>query len=237
MNWFKNLFKKKQKVVDTNGRTLNVGDYKLKLTIKAMCLFEQLTGKSFLALDDTDLVDMLYAMFVTSNNLRMSKDAFVVLMEDERVAKWMIDEYTRQSKFDSQLRFFNRVKEVGASPDEIEKERHDNPVTITSIAGSFIANGIDPHYVMYDMELWEIDMYEDAIVNETRTRLDEQRLFTWLSMMPHLDKKAAAKLKHPSDLLPFPWDEDIKERKQKELDKNAGAAMAFFAKQNEKDGK
>lgn len=210
---------------------MKVGDYKLRLTIKAMCLFEQLTGKSFLSYTEEDLLDVLYAMFITSNDLRMSRKAFEILLEDKKVAKWMGDEYIRQSEFNGQLKFYNQ--DVEDKPGEVSDE--DRQTSISEVAGELIASGIDPHYVMYEMELWEMQMYRNAIEEQNKTRLEEGRLWTWFTILPHLDKKSSSKLKHPSDLLPFPWDKDVKEQKQKEFEKNASGAFAFLTKQNKKD--
>lgn len=212
---------------------MKIGDYKLKLTIKAMCLFEQLTGKSFLAVQDDDLIDVLYAMFITSNNLKITKKAFEVLLEDRKVAKWMIDEYTRQSDFDNQLAFFNQKIEEG---DQEEGEKQE-PVTISELAGAFVSKGIDPRYVMYEMELWEMQMYRTAIELDNRERLEEDRMWTWFTILPHLDKKSASKLKSPSDLLPFPWDKDKKDLKERELEKNTKAAFSFLQAQAKKEEK
>ena len=223
MWWFR-----KKKIVDTNGN--KVKNYKLKLTIRAMCLFEQLRGKSFLAIDDEDMEYILYAMFVTSNSLKLSKPAFDIIMQDASMVRWMSDEYHKQMKFDGQLSFYNRVNDAGVTKEEIDEARHNEPDTISSIAGSLIARGMDADYVMNQMELWEIDMYNNAFNDINKETLERERLFTWISMMPHLDKKSAAKLKHPSDLIAFPWDKDVKDRKQQELEANTKGAMAFLNK-------
>lgn len=209
---------------------MKIGDYKIKLTIKSMCLFEQLTGKSFLRMTDDDVVDIIYAMFVTTNNLRITKEAFCIMLQDSKVAKWMMTEYEKQANYDKQLKFFNQdTADVNGTTGEVVT------MSISELAGELISHGMDPHYVMYDMELWEAQMYRNAIEQESRTRLEEGRLWTWLSILPHLDKKASSKLKKPSDLLPFPWDKEVKDKREAELENNTKAALSFFAAQAKKN--
>ena len=86
------LFKKKRKEVEPEvPKKLDFDKYNMCLSIKAICLFERLTGKSFYAFTEEDVVKLIYAIFITSNNIRFKESTFEYLIADEKVAKWFSD--------------------------------------------------------------------------------------------------------------------------------------------------
>ena len=76
-------------------------NYKIKLNVKTCCLFEQMTGKSFLAISDLDdILHLMYASLVVNNDsLFMTYSVFTKLVQDIKVAKWIESEYQKIQEY------------------------------------------------------------------------------------------------------------------------------------------
>ena len=185
--------------------------------MKACCMYEKLTGKSFLkCVNEEETVYAMYCGYVVNNNINITFNAFLNLMEDEKVANWFVNEYTRMGKFMEQFR--EEVQSQSGDNKEVEEE----DMTITNATTALIFNyGLDPHYVMYEMDLWELPMMLNAAHSQYKLDMEEKRMWAFINVMPHIDHK---KCKSAEKLLPFPWDKDnkenIKKKKEKELKNN-----------------
>lgn len=207
-NWFKKK-KKEEKPVEI-PKKMDFTKYKMKLTIKSICMFEKLADKSFYKFEEDDALVLMYCVFVCSNGLVFNLSTFPYLLEDARVAKWLSAEFTKLLDFIGQFR--KEVEDTQADSGETKD------ITITSIANSLIVQyGVDAHYVMEEMGLWEIEPFYEAAESMVHEKYEEQRLWTYLSMLPHIDGK---KLNKPEKLLPFPWEAENRKKKAEEELKN-----------------
>lgn len=101
----------------------------------------------------------------------------------------------------------------GTAPTE-ETDEATSP-DFTSIAGLLVVDGgLSPSYVMDTMELWELPAVLDALDRKKREALEHQRLFTWMTMMPHLSSDSVGS---PEELLPFPWEQAESNARKKHL--------------------
>ena len=101
----------------------------------------------------------------------------------------------------------------GTAPTE-ETDEATSP-DFTSIAGLLVVDGgLSPSYVMDTMELWEIPALLDALDRKKKEHLEHQRLFTWMTMMPHLSSDSVGS---PEELLPFPWEQAETNARKKHL--------------------
>lgn len=75
---------------------------------------------------------------------------------------------------------------------------------------------MEPHYVNYELDIWEMGQYFDMIDLKTKKELIEKRFWTYLNMAPHIDTK---KCKGPESLIKFEWEQ---EQKNKAITKGAG---------------
>ena len=148
----------------------------------------------------------------------MSYDVFEVLLEDEEVVAWLVEKYMKLSACISQ---FSSTIGTGNGDADV-----DNKVfyIMEAAAGLIVRMGMDPHYVMYEMDQWEMTSYYDMMQSMERDRLTEERLWTYLKVLPHVGKK----LSGPEKLIPFPWDKEKTDKIQKELEKNSASAFAFL---------
>lgn len=203
-------------------------DYKIKLNIKSMMLFEQMTGKSFLECKDEDVFYVMYSCFVVNNpQMIISYDAFLNLIEDKKVASWLITEYKRITDFNSQLKWQEWLNQTDGETDSQDDVR----ITITEIASLLIVQyHIDATYVLYDMGLWEIQPYIEAGQEVHKQELIENRLFTYLTIAPHIDTR---KCKSPESLFRFGWEvQDRKKAKEQELNSMTDKVKEFFNNNN-----
>ena len=211
---------------------MKLEDYKLRLNLKTCCLYEQIFEKNFLKLAEAeDALELMYCCVVANNpSMLMTFDAFKVFIQDKKVSRWIEKEYERIGRFNSQIKVKNKETD-----DEKGEEEEEEELTITDIASALIVRyGIDPHYVMYEMELWEIQPYLNQADIQRKADLISQRFWTYLTIAPHIDGK---KIKSPEDLVPFEWEKKTS-RVDNYLAKNTKAAMGFLAgiKKEDKDG-
>lgn len=201
------------------------------MTVRTCCLFEQLSGKNFFKLEtNEDMLKLMYAALVANNDLMFSFKTFLTLIEDHKVLKWIETEYRRITEFSDQLNSF-KVKKV----DGVDGKDHDEAIlTMTELASSLIVQyGLDPHYVMDEMQLWEIMPYFNTADAMSKNHMIEQRFWTYMTIAPHINTK---KISSPEGLVSFEWE---KEKKKEKFNKEVKGASAFFAKQakaEEKDG-
>lgn len=200
-------FKKKKKV-----EGINFDKYKMKITIKSICMFEHLANKSFYDFTDEDVVTLLYCVFVCSNNIEYKLSTFNYLLEDERVAKWFGE------KFIGLMDYIKQFPQKEEEDGEVKNGRQETPY-ISDLASMLIINyGVDAKWVMEDMELWQVDNLFKTAEEKTKSHYEEERLWSYLSILPHVDGK---KLNKPDKLLPFPWEkEDKKKNAEKDLKNN-----------------
>ena len=184
-------------------------------------MYEQIFGKNFLRMDDIeDTLELMYCCVVVNNpSLLMTYDVFKNFVQDTKVSKWLEREYRKISEFNAQIK-------VQGEAEEKEKEEDGEELTITNVASSLIIRyGMDPHYVMYEMELWEIQPYLNAADIQRKAELVEKRFWTYLTIAPHIDGK---KIRKPEDLVPFEWEK--KSNKPMDLGVTTEAAVNFLMK-------
>ena len=227
------IFKKKKE--EKKQERTDFSKYKIKINGKVMCAYEAMTGRPFMRIETADdIMHLFYCSLVINNEdfENMEYEVFQYLMNDKEVLNWMLAEYTKIGKYISQFK-----PDIGIDEGDEEEEKGDKKdknvfFMLDAISGLIVRMGIDPDYVMYRMEEWEITYYYSMMREMDRSRLTEERLWTYLQILPHVGKKLAG----PEKMLPFPW-EDSKKKKLKELENNTAAAVAFLSKAVKTDGK
>ena len=208
-------------------------DVKVKLNIKACCLYEHLTGKSFFKCNTAeDIINILYAMYVVTNDTNITLDLFKSLLENKNVAKAMMSEYNRICKYLEQMHLDNQISNYNQGKAAEEGE----DITVTQLASALIIqHHMDANYVMYKMEIWEIIPYFQVADNVRKMDLVDKRFWTYLQIMPHVDTK---KLKSPEQLFKFNWETaENNEKLKKDLDEKTQAIKQFFEHQRKAKAK
>ena len=188
-------------------------NFNIKLNIKSIIKFEQLAGKPFSLIDYTseeDVNKLLYCIVLCNNNYQFTYLQFLQLVENKKINKNLIEQ------FQTHCEVFNQFKDVDTegekTRDTVEGKESRGMYVKDLAALLIIQGGLDVNYVLNELSLNDIPLYVKALNNKQRERMEEQRLWTFISILPHVDSK---KLKSPSDLYPFPWELKEKEIEQK----------------------
>ena len=212
------------------AKSLDLTKYKIKLNVASARLFEQISGKSFFNIGEEDAFKLAYSVLIANNpELNFTFNTFMLLLQDKKVANWITREIEKENNFQAQLKFVKRNKLVEKA--EEGSEDVEALKTISEYASVLIINfGMDAHYVNYEMPLYEMEDYFFVAEMKRRNDLSNQRLFTFLTMLPQLDSK---KKISPEDILPFPWEQNAKKANAEEdLKKKQAMIMATFAAMN-----
>ena len=183
-----------------------------KLTLRAVLLFDKLTARSFSSmsiLDEEDAVTLLYCLQrCEEGGSLLPLDVWEKVFASESVKSELYARLERILEAMIPLSF-----PEGTSPTEETDE--DTSPDFTSIAGMLVVEGgLSPSYVMDTLVLWEIPAFLDSLDRKKREALEHQRLFTWMTMMPHLSSDSVGS---PEELLPFPWEQAETNARKKHL--------------------
>lgn len=80
------------------------------------------------------------------------------------------------------------------------------PRALTDVVTELLTESVVPaDYLLERAELWELTIYIEATQRKRQQRLERERLWSYMGLLPHIDSK---KIKRPEDLIPFAWDEE-----------------------------
>lgn len=165
----------------------------MRLTLKSIIRWEQLSSKPFTDIDITSESDIETLLYCTSE-MSVPFNTYKGTFDSPKVLKKKISELVSYMEVYSQF-----------IPKE---ESKGEGCYIKDVASTLIASGIGPHFVFEELELQDLPIITKAIEERKKEDMESKRLFTYLTILPHID---ASKLPNGAkDLLPFPWDEEIK---------------------------
>lgn len=206
--------------------------YKIKLDIKSIVLYEKLTQESFALFDGTinKIIPLLYCMIVANNDYNETYENTVsYLFKNENLMKELSGILEKEILFSSQ--FKSPFKEEINNSTEIENNtQNDKHIFISQLIPVLVADcGLDINYVLNEMSYTDIDLYIKYKDDKERTKLEEKRLFTYLTVLPHIDSKKCSL----QQFLPFTWEEkERKEKGMKEIELNQHKLQDFLNSKN-----
>lgn len=172
--------------------------YNIRLTIKAIIRVEQMLGKPFPLLDygnTKEVLKLLYCIVLAGSPEVFTFESFCEIAEHEKQFGAMLKELEKYNRMLDQF--------TEASLTEKTDEGEHQVRSMKEVAGMLIMAGIDPHYVMNEMELSDIPVLAEALDKKKREEMEGSRLWTFLSVAPHIDTK---KVRGAEDYFPFPWE-------------------------------
>lgn len=173
--------------------------YNIRLSIKSIIRAEQILSKPFTDIDYTnveELTKLLYCTVLSNNPVLFTFEEFQAIAENEKQLSVMIKEIEKANLV---LEQFSR----GTTAQNVENAG-ESPY-IKELVGMLVMSGLDAHYVMNEMEISDIPIFVEAYEKKKREEMEASRLWTFLSIIPHIDTK---KVKSPKDLMMFPWEEE-----------------------------
>ena len=196
----------------------------------AVKMFEFMKHKSFYDIKDGDIddaKDLMYCCLVANNEeFKISREAFENLFLNQKFVVWISREMELVMQQITQF-----TEYYVADDEDINKPKEDEEKPkISELADDLVVSfGMDPHYVNFEMRLYEMMGYLKAAERCYKNELEEKRLFSYLGNMANFKKRMKLE-----DYLPFSWEKEDKIAKaKKDLKINKAAILATFKKMNE----
>lgn len=192
----------------------------MKLTINAIIKWEQLNRRPFSTMNYTDEGDIVSLFYVCS--LSEESGTLAEFREDltDESLKEMIVKFEKHTRFAAQFQIVAKKQDSDNS----------DPVYVKDIAGMLIMDGLDVHYVLNEMQLYELSIFLHAYEQKTRRQQESARLWAFIQVSPYLSKK----IKTPRDLCPFEWEKESKIERTKEQEENDLSIFEAFMKSGKK---
>lgn len=177
-----------------------------------MILWEQMTGRSFGEADFSDEEDVRrvqYCSCVAYADEPFTYREFVAMLASRRVAASVAKAMARYNDFMAQ--FIPARDAARADGNAAGQPR------MGQVAARLIAHGMDAHFVLDEMTVTDLPMYLEAIDDIFKQQEESRRLWTFYTIMPHVDTR---KLRTPQHLCRFPWERrDVTEQEREQAKK------------------
>ena len=172
---------------------------KAKLNLQAIRVAERLLKKPFGKFDlsdDETILTLMYGMVSENNEEVFSMKSFRSILEMKNMSGLIRGAVADELSYIDQFR------------EEVSDSGGETPY-MGDLAALLITFGLDPHFVLYEMKLFEIGDYLKAIDEYKKEQMERDRMNTFYSILPHVDHK---KIKKPQDIYPFPWENEQMEK-------------------------
>ena len=200
--------------------------YKIKLNIASAKLFERMTDKSFYEMEDLDILILAYCCLVANNEFFIPYESFLEIMKNRKIAVWIENE---MEKIGNYLKDILKLNEETDGSEQKNNEKTEKPKLSDLSSDLIISYGMDPHYVNYEMPIYELDIYYKAAERKYHADIEERRLFSYLDNMSNFKKKMKLE-----EYLPLPWETERKKKKaEHDIRFNREAIINTFKKMNE----
>lgn len=173
------------------------------ITVRDLLRYERLLGRSIFA-DEPDGATLIYCT---------TPEAYTryTLEEWSRTtlgaSAFMAKEAKELARELATLQQYSKVEARDESL-EVRDERLESrePRTLTDVVTELLTESVVPtDYLLERAELWELTIYIEATQRKRQQRLERERLWSYMGLLPHIDSK---QIKRPEDLIPFSWDEE-----------------------------
>lgn len=159
-------------------------------------------GKSFSLMDYSDRDDLetlLYTSTICNSPGKMfTFEVFRETFSNKKVVREMVLALERE------LSVLAQFQKKEARKDYVDSEK--DLECIKDIVSTLIMYGLDAQYALNEMELCDLPIYIKAHEKIRKEEMESNRLWTFFTMMPHIDAK---KMKNgDKDLIIFPWEEE-----------------------------
>lgn len=164
--------------------------YNIRYTIRAMFVFEQITGKIFRLENLTDYYLFYYSLLVANNpDLQMTFEDFINECDDEpalviQLQDFLSKEMEKQSAFIS---------------DTVDSKK----VTISELYALIVLEaGIAPDYFLDSMQMYEVKAVLENLQYKNKTSWEQARMISYIIAQTNSTKQLS-----PTDIMKFDWDE------------------------------
>ena len=212
----KSIIKKLVEYVLTVIYLSKIKPIEIKLNLRSIISYEQLSGKSFYQIDyenTEDILKLMYCLVLENNKEVFLYDEFLSIIDNENIASEISVKFKRMYQLIEQFVKNNDKQEI--ENNSIETDEKPEVVFMKDIAGLLIVQcGLNPEYVMNEMNINEINIYTTAYNNKNKMIMERERLWCFMSILPHI---SSDKINTPQKFYPFPWEQ---ESIKKQIEKN-----------------
>lgn len=172
------------------------------ITVRDLLRYERLLGRSIFA-DEPDGATLIYCT---------TPEAYTryTLAEWSRTTLGASAFMAREAKeLARELAALQQYSGLDTRDESLEVRQERAEVrTLTDVVTELLTEGVVPaDYLLERAELWELTIYIDATQRKRQQRLERERLWSYMGLLPHIDSK---QIKRPEDLIPFSWDEETR---------------------------
>ena len=193
--------------------------YNLFPSFKAIRYFERMTGKSFLELENNPdlLLHLIYCCLLShpENNFRMTFDdaiAHFFPKHGEELANLFANEMKIINQFNEDM--IKQEDDSSINEPDNSSPAKEEKLFLSSLIPLLITNcHLDIDYVLNEFDYTDTKMYLESSVEKHHEEMENQRLWTYLTVAPHISSKA--NIKKAEDLIEFSWE---KGKRQKEAE-------------------
>ena len=188
------------KKIESAKRDLYSKEINITINIKSIVKYELLTKKSFNDIDfeSEDIFKLLYCVVMENNKERFTFEEFNDIIKSEKITKEITDKFKKEIKILGQ--FANKSEKIVELDEDDEKK--ESFFIKDLVATLVVKANIDINYIMNNMQINEFESYIKAYSNRTKEKLENDRLWTYLTILPHLSDNKLT----PQKLYHFPWD-------------------------------
>lgn len=173
---------------------------------------------------DEDLIRLLYCCTPESELNYATYDIYKkTVTSAPRVFKKYIKELSSYQSYAAQFQRDLHSQKSGSSED-------DTPKMSEVAARLIITGGMDASFVLNELPVEDIGFYIKELGEKIKHEEESRRLWTYLSMIPHLSKEAMrGKMRSPQTFHPFPWEaEELAEQNRRNIEKNKDTFEKFM---------
>lgn len=172
------------------------------ITVRDLLRYERLLGRSIFA-EEPDGATLIYCTtpeaytrYTLEEWSRTTLGASAFMAEEAKELARELSALQQYSGLDT------RDERLEVRDEEAEVR------TLTDVVTELLTESVVPaDYLLERAELWELTIYIEATQRKRQQRLERERLWSYMGLLPHIDSK---QIKRPEDLLPFSWDEDTR---------------------------
>lgn len=197
-----------------------------KMSIKSIVLFEKMTNIPFSEMSFSEqsilsnpevFLKLLYCILIShpENKVKCTFEAACESLFTEQSLMLYSTELSTEIAIMNQFVDMQKLRDVNdVAIKETKENEEPKPVYMKNLVPILVLDcGLDIDYVLNEMSYTDIDDYFKYREDKHRNDLEEKRLFTFLSVLPHINSK---KVKSPEKFYPFPWEKEMNKKRELE---------------------
>lgn len=172
--------------------TIKGQDYKLKYTLRALFIYEQITGKAFELKTITDEYLFFYCILMANNpDSSLTFDELIDAIDEDMSIMLEFQNLLKKELEKQQLFITNNT--------DAKKALTTKEIYSTLV----IEGGLDPEYVLDKMQMYELEPLISNLHKKDRNSWEQARMVAYVIAQCNSTKKLK-----PTDIMQFSWDDD-----------------------------